>query len=261
MTQALARLLQNGKGAAACLAAKHKALMCDKSFPMMRRLFEAIVRPSFVWVQGLGSGLLSGLGLAAEGHARHPAFLPPPSLSAPQERHARHHFQRVCRKALAGQLVVHGAWVMRQLSLLPEGSLHLDILQDNIADALQPLMSAKWAADIDRQSRDLGMCSPFVSSGIEALDSLGFMSRSAKRREQVWKNLHVSPQTAPSKGAKLCTYHHWFGRPSSLRFELYYELPMGISKLRALVQTWVPYRTTTYRSRLNLAFEKALSTK
>ena len=32
-------------------------------------------------------------------------------------------------------------------------------------------------------------------------------------------------------------YQHWFGRPSNLRFEPYYELPMGISKLRALVQS------------------------
>ena len=35
---------------------------------------------------------------------------------------------------------------MRRLSLLPEGSLHLDILQDNIADARQPLVCANWAA-------------------------------------------------------------------------------------------------------------------
>ena len=35
---------------------------------------------------------------------------------------------------------------------------------------------------------------------------------------------------------KLCTYHKWFGRPSNLGFEPKYELPMGISKLRALVQ-------------------------
>ena len=46
MTEALARLLQNGKVAAARLSAKHKALMCDKSFPMMRRLFDAVVRPT-----------------------------------------------------------------------------------------------------------------------------------------------------------------------------------------------------------------------
>ena len=125
---------------------------------------------------------------------------------------------------------------MRRLSLLPEGSLHLDIHRDNIADARgQPLMCANWAAGVDKQFRDQGMDSPFVSSGIGALDSLGFMSRSAKRLEQVWGNLHVSPRTAPSKGAKLCTYHHWFGRPSNLRFEPYYDLPMSISKLRALV--------------------------
>ena len=61
MTEALARLLQNGKGAAARLSAKHKALMCDQSFPMMRRLFDAVVRPTVLYGRGLGSGLLSGL--------------------------------------------------------------------------------------------------------------------------------------------------------------------------------------------------------
>ena len=44
---------------------------------------------------------------------------------------------------------------MRRLSLLPEGSLHLNILRDNIADARQPLMCAKWAAGVDKQFRDL----------------------------------------------------------------------------------------------------------
>ena len=46
---------------------------------------------------------------------------------------------------------------------------------------------------------------PFICSQIGALDSLGFMSRSAKCREWVWEHLHVSPRTAPSKGAKLCS--------------------------------------------------------
>ena len=98
------------------------------------------------------------------------------------------------------------------------------------------VLSSIVHAGVDKQFRGLGMGSPFVFSGIGALDSLGFMSRSAKRRGQVWEDLHVSPRTAPSKGAKLCTYHHWFGRPSNLRFEPYYDLPMGVSKLRALVQ-------------------------
>ena len=129
---------------------------------------------------------------------------------------------------------------MRRSSLLPEGSLHLDILRDNIADARQPLMCANWAAGVDKQFRDLGMGSPLIFSGIWALDSLGFMSRSAKRREQVWENLHVSPRTAPSKGAKLCTYHHWSGRPSNLRFELYVELQFGLWCISDLVPILCP---------------------
>ena len=91
---------------------------------------------------------------------------------------------------------------MRRLSLLPEGSLHLDVLRDNIADARQPLMCANWAAGVDKEFRGLGMGSPFVSSGIGALDCLGFMSRSAKAP---WAGLGRSPCVTPDcpfKGGK-----------------------------------------------------------
>ena len=46
-------------------------------------------------------------------------------------------------------------FMRRLLSLLPEGSLHLDVLRDNIADARQPLMCASWAVGVDQQFRDL----------------------------------------------------------------------------------------------------------
>ena len=96
----------------------------------------------------------------------------------------------VCHWEFAERPWLDSWWSMvlgfiRRLSLLPEGSLHLDVLRDNIADARQPLMCANWAAGVDQQFRDLGMGSPFVSSGIGALVSLGFMSESVKRREQV----------------------------------------------------------------------------
>ena len=47
------------------------------------------------------------------------------------------------------------------------------------------------------------------------------------------KNLRVSPSIAPSKGAKLCTYQHWFGRPSNLRFSpsMSFEWPSTSSGL------------------------------
>ena len=94
------------------------------------------------------------------------------------------------------------------------------------------------------------MGSPFISSGTGALDSLGFMSRLAKRREQVWGDSHVSPRTAPSKRAKLCTYHHWFSRPSNLRFEPYFELPMGIRKegRKEITHPWQPTKLNGWNS-------------
>ena len=207
------------------------------SFPMMRRLFDAVVRPTVsygceVWAPACSLALV-------------------PQLKDLQDIQLSF-FRNLCQlcrsvtphvnfREFAERPWLDSWWSMvlgftRRLPLLPEGSLRLDILRDVIADARQPLMCAKWAARVNKQFKDLDMGSPFISSGIGALDSLGFMSRLAKRRDQVWKILLESPRTAPSKGAKLCPYHHWFGRPSNLRFELYYELPMGISKLRALVQ-------------------------
>lgn len=52
---------------------------------------------------------------------------------------------------------------MRRLSRLPEGSLHLDILSENIADAKGPLPCANWARDIDRQYPSFGHGFPIHS--------------------------------------------------------------------------------------------------
>ena len=157
---------------------------------------------------GARSGIRPALWPWSHTAERHPAFLLPQSLLTPQERHAPHHFQGVCSKALAGQLVVHGAWLHAPVVAFAReqsASRHFPRQHCRCPAATDV---RQLAAAVDKQFRGLGMGSPFVSSGIGALDSLGFMSRSAKRRGQVWEGLHVSPRTAPSKGAKLCTYHY-----------------------------------------------------
>ena len=132
MTEALARLLQNGKGVAARLSAKHKALMCDKSFPMMRRLFDAVVRPTLlygceVWAPACSLALV-------------------PQLKDVQDIQLS--FFLLCRlrrsvtphiifRELAGRPWLDSWWssvlgFMRRLSLLPEGSRHLDIFQTTL---------------------------------------------------------------------------------------------------------------------------------
>ena len=54
--------------------------------------------------------------------------------------------------------------------------------------------------------------------------------------KKLWGGLRVSPRTAPSKGAKLCTYFAWFLRSSQLKTVPYFEIPMPISGLRLLMQ-------------------------
>ena len=167
MTEVLARLLQNCKGAAARLAAKHKALMCDKSFPMMRRLFDAVVRPTILYG-------CEGWALACS-----PGLLPQLKDMQDIQLFFFRHLCQLCKSVTPHVIFREFAerpWLdswwsmvlgfMRRLLLLHQGSLHLDILRDNIADAWQPLMCATWAAGVDRQFRGLGMGSSFIPLGL-----------------------------------------------------------------------------------------------
>ena len=192
-------------------------------FPMMSRLVAAVVRPRVaygceVWAPACSLALVPQLKGMQDIEL---------SFSCNLCQLRKSVTPHIIFREFAGRPCLDTWWsmvldFMRQLSLLPEGSLHLGILRVDIADARQPLVCAIWAVGVDRQFRDMGMGSAFISSGTGVLDSLGFMSRLAKRREQVWGNLHVSPRIAFSKGAKRCTYHHWFDRPSNLRLEPYY---------------------------------------
>ena len=62
-------------------------------------------------------------------------------------------------------------------------SPHLVILQDNIADAKGLSPCANWARGIENKFAALSMASPFVSSGIGALDSHGRLAE--REREKI----------------------------------------------------------------------------
>ena len=123
---------------------------------------------------------------------------------------------------------------MHRLSNMPDDRIHAEILRDNVADAGQHPSCDNWADGIVKQYSRLGMASPFSSSGITCLNSVGFQANMEGQLKKVWGDLHVSPRTAPSKRAKLCTYFAWFLRPSQLKTVPYFEIPMHISRLRLL---------------------------
>ena len=87
-----------------------------------------------------------------------------------------------------------------------------------------------------RQYAGLGMSSPFLSSGIVALNPLGFQANMEGQHSRDWDGLHASPRLAPSRGAKLCTYFAWFFHPGQLGFEPYFDIPMPLSRMQLLMQ-------------------------
>ena len=100
---------------------------------------------------------------------------------------------------------------MHRLLDMPTGSLHLDILKDNLADARAQPSCGNWASGVQAKDCALGLSSPSTVGGIGVSDGLEFRARVKEQQRQAWADLHVSPRTAPSRGVKLCTYHCWFG--------------------------------------------------
>ena len=245
-------LAQNAVGALSLLRSKFKRLMCDTSLPMMRRLFDALVLPAVSYGSEVWGPLCS------------PVL--PPDIKKMADIQVSFLRQLCCLKRSVTPVImfreltekpwVHRWWgqvvgFMRRLSVMPEGSIHRDILMDNVADAQDHPSYSNWANGVMRQYTLLGMASPFSSSGIVGLNAFKFQTCMQDRLRRVWDECHVSPRTAPSKGAKLCTYFAWFFRPSQLTFEPYCDIPMPISRLRLLLQCRMgPHSLPVERGRL-----------
>lgn len=103
----------------------------------------------------------------------------------------------------------------------------------NILDAFAKPAAGNWAAQVIRQFRSLGLPAPFAHDGTVSIDKSSFRTKLAGKHNEVWQGLHVSPRSAPSKGAKLCTYHRWFARIGPVS-EPYYHLPLSDRSLRRL---------------------------
>ena len=120
-----------------------------------------------------------------------------------------------------------------RVSDLPRGSLHLEILADNVHDPLAKPSSANWAARVVKHVRSLGLPAPFAPDGTFLIDKSSFCCRAAGKYHEVWQGLHASFRSAPFKGAKLCTYHRWFVCTVPVP-EPYLQLPLSDGCMRRL---------------------------
>ena len=80
---------------------------------------------------------------------------------------------------------------MHRLDSMDEGSLHPDILSDNIHDALGNPGCCNWAAEIQKQFASLGVPSPFSGGRIRNVDHHAF------RKAMLARDMSVCPPPPP----------------------------------------------------------------
>ena len=142
---------------------------------MMRRLFDAVVKPTVsygceVWGTLCSGNLKPGLkGMAGLQIAFFRQLLKLRTSISPHvifAELAEAPWQRTWWSQVLG--------FMHRLDSMDEGSLHPDILSDNIHDALGNPGCCNWAAGIQRQFASLGVPSPISGGCIRNVDHLAF---------------------------------------------------------------------------------------
>ena len=230
------RLYQNGLGSKARLVANFKQLGCASSLPMQCRLFDTLVTPAASYGCEIWGGHFLGrlsvpakslLGLQASFLRRvcslpKTVSLPPLFEELAQEPWDMQWWRKVVRFAFS-------------LGRLSDGSLHKEILKDNVIDARGRATHHNWAGQLMLRAQHLGLPPPFDGSGAFVMCPAQHRQRAQQHARQVLEGSHISPRTCPSRGAKLCTYYRWFSRPKDVA-EPYLELPLTGGSLRQLLR-------------------------
>ena len=231
----LRQLYSAGQGARARFQANYGRLGCTMSVPMLLRLFSVVVAPAIsygceVW----GSQLQGRMGADVKKLRSICGRLP---VGIAMRAILNEVAQEPCNLSWWVQLVLFAV----RMPGMPSGSLHHEILRDNVLDAFARPSVGNWAAQVIRHFRSLGLPAPFAHDGTVSTDKSSFHTKLAGKHHEVWQGLHVSPRSAPSNGAKLCKYHRWFARIGPVS-EPYFHLPLSDRSLRRLFRfpTWCP---------------------
>ena len=157
MSYALQRLARNAMGACAQLRAKFRGLFCQKSFPMMRRLFDALVLPTISYGSEVWA-LFAPRPYRVTSRRWLMSRWPSCGSFAALKRSVT---PAIVFRELSDMPWVHRWWnqvigFMHRLSNRPEDSIHAEVLRDNIADAQEHPSYGNWAGGIIKQYRRLG---------------------------------------------------------------------------------------------------------
>ena len=137
-----------------------------------------------------------------------------------------------------GQQPLADMWLLRAAgfwnSLMTGSAFHKAMAQDAVQ--LMQVTGAKgWVAGLSHALQTAGYASAAAASGID-IGRLQALLRDGRQR--VWDGIDICPRTAPSQGARKCTYERWFREPSWAAAS-----PLTLPLIHAAMQRFLRFRT------------------
>lgn len=121
------------------------------------------------------------------------------------------------------------------LAEAPEGSLHRAVALSDLHDAIVRNIH-NWSWSVYYALRDLGYDLQMSCLSMERIDEERVLAMVRHRSQECWLNLDICPRTCLSSGANLCKYARWFAWPEGVRRHALLSLPLGLSRMRTVVQ-------------------------
>ena len=114
-----------------------------------------------------------------------------------------------------GQQPLADMWLLRAAgfwnSLMTGSVFHKAMAQDAV-QLMQVTGTKGWVAGLSRALQTAGYA--FQAEHLQGIDVGRLQALLTDGRQRVWDGLDICPRTAPSQGARKCTYEQWFRKPS-----------------------------------------------
>ena len=231
----LARLGHRAQAAWAQLSRQYGTLRCEKGIWLMLQLYVACVVPA-----GSFACELWGVWPLRGQHRKDRDHLNTVYLD---------HLSRLSgiRRTVAtpilleelGQQPLADMWLLRAAgfwnSLMSGSAFHKAIAQDAV-DLMQVRRTKGWLAGLSEALQAAGY--EFQPQQLECIDIGQLRSLLRDGRDNAWDGLDICPRTAPSRGAKQCTYGRWFRRPAWSAAS-----PLKLPLTHAAMQRFLRFRT------------------
>ena len=114
-------------------------------------------------------------------------------------------------------------------------AFHKAIAQDAV-DLMQVRRTKGWLAGLSEALQAAGC--EFQPQQLQCIDIGQLRGLLRDSRENAWDGLDICPRTAPSQGAKRCTYGRWFRRPAWSAAS-----PLKLPLTHAAMQRFLRFRT------------------